>query len=96
VNSDPPTVLIVEDDDMLRETYKQSLTESYDVDAVSTGGAAIDRIDDIDIVLLDRSLSEMSGREVLHEIQARNFDCYVSLVTGTEPGVESIDLGIDD
>lgn len=95
--SDPPTVLLVEDEDRTRKAYAHLLSEPYDVAAASTGQAAVERFDaDIDIVLLDRGLSEMRGRDVLRELQARNQDCYVAMVTGKEPDFDIIEFGIDD
>jgi len=95
--ADTPSILLVEDEDTLREAYTRILETSYDVTAVATGEAAMDAVsDDIDIVLLDRRLSDMRGDEVLREIQANNYDCYVAMVTAVDPDFDIIEMGIDD
>jgi DNA-binding response OmpR family regulator len=92
-----PSVLLVEDEDALREAYARLLEETYDVTAVATGEAALDAVsDDIDIVLLDRRLSDVHGDEVLRELQAENYDCYVAMVTAVDPDFDIIEMGIDD
>jgi len=97
VISDTPRILLVEDEDPLREAYTRILDQSYDVTAVATGEAAIDALsDEIDIALLDRRLSDMRGDEVLHELQANNHDCYVAMVTAVDPEFDIIEMGIDD
>jgi DNA-binding response OmpR family regulator len=95
--ADTPQILLVEDEDTLREAYARILDKSYDVTAVATGEAAMETVsDDFDIVLLDRRLSDMRGDEVLREIQAHNYDCYVAMVTAVDPDFDIIEMGIDD
>jgi DNA-binding response OmpR family regulator len=97
VQSEPPSILLVEDEDTLREAYSRILGERYDVSTAATGQAAIDAMSDaIDIVLLDRRLPDMGGDDVLREIQARNYDCYVAMVTAVDPDFDIIEMGIDD
>ena len=97
MTSDTPGILLVEDEDALREAYTRILSDSYDVTAVATGAAAIDALSaEFDIVLLDRRLSDMRGDEVLRELQARNYDCYVAMVTAVDPEFDIIEMGIDD
>ncbi|WP_227015575.1 response regulator [Haloarcula sp. JP-L23] len=92
-----PTVLVVEDDTPLRETYARVLSQSYDVSTAATAAMAIDRLGDgTDILLLDRALPDADGEDVLREVQARNYHCYVAMVTAVEPDFEIIDMGVDD
>lgn len=92
-----PSILLVEDEDALRDAYERILSQQYGVSAVATGEAALGAVsDDTDIVLLDRRLSDMRGDEVLRELQAENYDCYVAMVTAVDPDFDIIEFGIDD
>ena len=92
-----PAVLIVEDEQRLREAYEQVLAPSYDISTAATGADAIEAFSaDLDIVLLDRRLPDICGDEVLRELQARNYDCYVAMVSAVDPDFDIIELGIDD
>lgn len=94
---DSPQILIVEDEDPIRETYARILTDSYDVSTVATGQGAIDALSpDLDIVLLDRRLPDVDGDTVLRELQARNYDCYVAMVTAVDPDFDILEMCIDD
>ncbi|MBX0325942.1 response regulator [Halomicroarcula sp. F13] len=96
--SDPrPSVLLVEDEPPLREAYSRVLSQSYDVSTAATGEAAIDRLtDEIDVVLLDRTLPDADGEDLLREVQSRTDHCYVAMVTAIEPDFDIIDMGVDD
>ena len=97
MQTESPSILLVEDEDTLRDAYSRILGERYDISTAATGAAAIDAISaDIDIVLLDRRLPDMGGDDVLREIQARNYDCYVAMVTAVDPDFDIIEMGIDD
>jgi DNA-binding response OmpR family regulator len=97
VTSETPSILLVEDEDKLREAYVNVLEDPYDVSAVATGDAALDTVsDDTDIVLLDRRLSDMRGDDVYRELEANNYDCYVAMVTAVDPEFDIIEMGIDD
>ncbi len=97
MQSDDPSILLVEDEDTLREAYSRILGDRYDVSTAATGAEAIEAMSDaIDIVLLDRRLPDMGGDDVLREIQARNYDCYVAMVTAVDPNFDIIEMGIDD
>ena len=53
MQTESPSILLVEDEDTLREAYSRILGERYDISTAATGAAAIDAISaDIDIVLL--------------------------------------------
>lgn len=94
---DDPNILLVEDEETLREAYSRILGERYDVSTAASGTAAIDTISDsTDIVLLDRRLPDTGGDDVLREIQAQNYDCYVAMVTAVDPNFDIIEMGIDD
>lgn len=91
------TILVVEDEDHVAELFVTVLSKHYDVERASTGQEALDRVDDdIDIVLLDRRMPEMSGDAALEEIQSTDIDCRVAMVTGVDPDFDVIEMGFDD
>lgn len=96
MTSDTPTVLVVEDERELADTYAAWLTDSYDVRTAYDGESALERLDGVDVVLLDRRLPGVTGDEVLDAIRERDADCQVAMVTAVEPDVDVFELGFDD
>lgn len=95
--SEQPSVLIVDDESDLADTYAAYLADSFDVSVVYGGQEAFDVLDDtVDVVLLDRRMPVVSGNEVLAHIEDRGLDLRVALVTAVDPDFEIIDLQIDD
>lgn len=95
-DSDPPVVLIVEDEPDVADTYERWL-QDYDVRRVETGDAALAQLDEtVDVVLLDRMLPGMSGADVLDEIRSRGIDCRVAMVTAVDPSFDIIEMGFDE
>jgi DNA-binding response OmpR family regulator len=95
-DSDPPVVLIVEDEPDVAETYERWL-QDYDVRRVETGDAALEQLgDSVDVVLLDRMLPGMSGADVLDETRSREIDCRVAMVTAVDPSFDIIEMGFDE
>ena len=91
------TVLIVDDEKRAADTYAATLDDEYEVRTAYGGEAGLASIDeDVDVVLLDRRLSEMSGNEVLQEIKDRHLDCRVAMVTAVNPDFDILSLGVDD
>lgn len=96
MNSTEPTILIVEDNARLAEKYAEMLAE-HDVRVATTGREAFRALDDAaDIVVLDRGLPDVSGDDVLDEINRRHPDCGVVIVTATDPDFDILDMGFDD
>jgi DNA-binding response OmpR family regulator len=90
------TVLVVDDDPDIVETYAAWLEDDYAVRTAEDGSAAIETIDDtVDVVLLDRRMGDVSGDEVLEHIGDADYDCRVAMVTGVEPDVDVIGMGFD-
>lgn len=90
-------LLIVEDEEGLAELYSDWLSDEHTVSTATSGTQALEALDEtIDGVLLDRRLPDMSGDEVLQEINARNPDAFVAMVTAVEPDVDIVQLGFDD
>lgn len=90
------TVLVVDDDATLIELYSVWL-DDYAVITAAGGTEALDLADeDVDTVLLDRQMPDLSGDETLRRLRERGLDCPVAMVTGVEPATDVIDLGFDD
>ncbi|MGB9986293.1 response regulator transcription factor [Salarchaeum japonicum] len=92
-----PTVLAVDDDTDLADTYAIWLDEQYDVRTAYGGEDALSKLDeDVDVVLLDRRMPGMSGGEVLERIREAGYDCRVAMLTAVEPDADIVEMGFDD
>jgi len=90
-------VLLVDDDPGILDTYSEWLSREYDVVTAADGEEALDVIDDtVSVVLLDRRMPGMSGREVLDKIRDEGYGCRVGIVTAVNPDFDVIDMGFDD
>ena len=95
--SDTPTVLIVDDEQEVADVYAFRLKRTHDVRTAYGGQQAVDAVDeDVDVMLLDRRMPEMSGDEVLEAIRADGYDCRVIMTTAVEPEFEIIEMPFDD
>ena len=77
-------ILLVEDTPALARTYKGFLREEdYKVEHVETGGAAKEALKrgEIDLVLLDLRLPDISGQEVMAWMQETGLDIPVIVIT---------------
>lgn len=92
---DPPIVLVVEDAPDALELYALWLSERYRVRTAENGDEALDEIDDVDVVLLNRRIPDRSGDEVLEAIREREFDCRVGMVTAVDPDFDIVDMEFD-
>ncbi|WP_135855070.1 response regulator [Halorussus salinus] len=91
------TILVVDDNRDLADLYSEWLTPTYDVYTAYDGEDALNRLDEtVDIVLLDRRMPRLSGKDILTKIQNRGLECQVALVTSIEPDFDILDLGFDD
>ncbi|MFB6305155.1 MAG: response regulator [Haloferacaceae archaeon] len=91
-----PTVLVVEDNEDIVETYRLWLFDDFDVRTATDGEAALDAVDgDVDVVLLDRMMPGLSGAEVLARVRDRGYDCRVAMVTAVEPDFDILEMGFD-
>lgn len=91
------TVLIVEDEQPVRETFELHLQETpYTVKSAANGGEALVKLrGDVDVVLLDRRLPGMSGDDVLENLIQINPDCRVVIVSAIDPGENLAELGCE-
>jgi len=94
----PRTVLIVDDEAVVRESYSLYLESAgYAVRTASSGEEGLAAADDgVDVILLDRRMPDRSGDEVLAEIRARNVDCQIALVTAVDPDFDILEIDCDD
>jgi DNA-binding NtrC family response regulator len=92
-------LLLVDDDDELRSDVANYFSRhGHFVEQCSSGKEAIDLADrrSFDVVVLDLMMPGMSGLDVLKELQARNAECEVVVLTGEatiESAVEAMKLG---
>lgn len=96
-NGQSSSILLVDDEPMVRDVYQQLLNDDYEVRTAENGDKALERIDEtIDIVLLDRRMPGMSGREVLAAIRDHGYRCMVVMFTAVEPNTDVIEMGFDE
>ncbi|WP_416839459.1 response regulator transcription factor [Haloferax sp. DFSO52] len=97
MSAEQPLVLVVEDEPDLADLYATWLRDDYRVRVAYGGREALDELDDeVDVVLLDRRMPDLSGDEALTEIRNHGFDCRVAMVTAVEPDFDIIAMGFDD
>jgi len=76
-----PTVFLVEDEPTLRSGTEQFLRQrGFTVVTAVSGGEALEKITQADVIILDIMLPGMSGIEVLHQIR-QNSDVPVLMLT---------------
>lgn len=77
-------VLIVDDEESIRNSLRLVLTSSFDVDTASCGQDALHRIatSPPDLLLLDVMMPQMSGLEVLRALRQRGQSLPVIMLTG--------------
>lgn len=96
-STEPPTVLIVEDEKDLADLFAAWLADRYEIRTAHDGETALENVDEsVDVVLLDRRMPGLAGDEVLKEIRNRNFDCRVVVVSAVDPDFDIIKMGFDD
>lgn len=92
-----PTVLIVDDDKDLADTYGMWLRDEYGVEIKYGGVQGRKRLDgDLDLVLLDRRMPRIPGDKLLENILERGIDCPVVMLTTVAPDTDIIDLEFDE
>ncbi|HEX2849667.1 MAG TPA: response regulator transcription factor [Acidimicrobiales bacterium] len=97
-----PCVLVVEDDDSLREVAAMILTdEGYDVETCATGTDALARVHarPPDLVLLDVMLPDLDGLAVCRALRDEGLDLPIVMLTArraVSDVVAGLDTGADD
>lgn len=90
------TVLVVDDERGLADLYAVYLEEDYETRTAYDGETALEKVDDVDVILLDRRMPGLSGDEVLAKLREQGYDCPVAMLTAVDPGEDMLELDIDD
>lgn len=94
---DDPTVVVVEDDQELADTYANWLADEYRVQVAYDAESALDCIDETtDAVLLDRRLPDRPGSTVVEALRERGLTCSVAIITAVDPDFDILEMGFDD
>ncbi|WP_323675824.1 response regulator [Halorubellus sp. PRR65] len=92
-----PTVLVVDDEPNVAEAYDLFLPDEYETRIATGGEEALDRMDeDVDVVLLDRRMPDLTGDEVLERVREAGYDARVAMVTAVDPTLDVLAFGFDD
>ena len=96
-----PSILVIDDDHALLETYTVFLADHFRLHTAESGedGLCVLEKEDINIILLDMRLPGMDGMEVLRRAKALDENVDVIVVTGLKSirvAVEAIKLGAYD
>lgn len=91
------TILIVDDEEMVAESYELYLQDDYETIVELSGGAALMELDQrkVDLVLIDRRMPGMSGDVVVEHIEKWEMDFQVIMVTAVDPDIDIIDMPCD-
>jgi DNA-binding response OmpR family regulator len=91
-------ILLVDDDDDLREALAEQLvmTEEFDTFEADSGASAMTRAKEqlYDLVLLDVDLPDTDGRELCKLLRKQGVKCPVIMLTGQDSDADMI-LGLD-
>ncbi|MEE9387128.1 MAG: response regulator transcription factor [Paracoccaceae bacterium] len=91
-------ILLVDDDDDLREALSEQLmmTEDFDVFEADSGATAIVKAKEAiyDLVILDVGLPDTDGRELCRRMRKQNIKCPIVMLTGHDSDSDTI-LGLD-
>ena len=92
------TILLVDDDDELREQLREqlSLYDEFDVQTAATAGQGVEKAKagQIDLVVLDVQLPDMDGREACKVLRKSGFKSPVIMLTANVSDADMI-LGLD-
>ena len=100
--SDRARILIVDDEETMRDACRQVLApEGFVLDEASSGDAAVEvmRRESFDLVILDLKMPRVDGMEILKRLQQENPDTAAIVITGypsVESAVEAMKLGAAD
>lgn len=91
-------ILIVDDDDDLRDTLRDQLAlhDEFEVSVAETAARGIDiaKLEHHDLVLFDVGLPDMDGREAVKQLRRSGFKSPIVLLTANDSDADQI-LGLD-
>jgi DNA-binding response OmpR family regulator len=91
-------VLVIDDDDALRETLKEQFTlhDEFEISDAATASAGLKqlRADMVDLVLLDVRLPDMDGREACKQMRKSGYRGPIVMLTAQDTEADTI-LGLD-
>jgi DNA-binding response OmpR family regulator len=94
---DPATVLVVDDEPDVADSYADQLVDHHDPRTAYSGAEAKAKLTPaVDVVLLDRRMPGMSGDDVLAYMREQDIEVRVAMVTAIDPDFDIIDLPFDD
>jgi DNA-binding response OmpR family regulator len=91
-------VLIIDDDDALRETLKEQFTlhDEFAITDAATASAGLKQLrsEMVDLVLLDVRLPDMDGREACKQMRKSGYRGPIVMLTAQDTEADTI-LGLD-
>jgi len=91
-------ILIVDDDEDLRESLKDQLAlhDEFDVVTAATAGKGVEAVkaEHLDLVLMDVGLPDMDGREACKLLRKNGYKLPIVMLTGNDSDADMI-LGLD-
>ena len=95
--TDRATVLIADDEREVADAYAAQLSTRYDVRTVYSGKDALTALNpEVDVMLFDGQMSDVTGREVVDAIREHGLNTRAAMVTGIDPEFDIIDVPFDD
>lgn len=96
IQQDSGTVLVVDDEAHLVGMYASMLEDRHTVLTATSGEDALDSLsEEVEVVLLDRRMPDISGDEALEIIHEKGYDCQIAMVTSVEPESDIVELAFD-
>lgn len=95
-------ILVVEDNDMMRDMFSSALEEAgYDVFEASDGEEALEMLDEnfVDLIVADVMMPRLNGFELTKMLRESNYELPILMVTsndGFEEMKKGFRLGVDD
>jgi DNA-binding response OmpR family regulator len=89
--------MVVDDETDVADAYAAQLQSEYEVITAYSGEDALDKLTpEVEVVLLDRRMPNLSGDDVLDRIRDRDVNCRVAMVTAVDPDFDIIEMPFDD
>jgi DNA-binding response OmpR family regulator len=90
--------LVVDDEREVADAYALRLRGYCEVETAYGGAEALDVVAEssVDVVLLDRHMPDMSGDDVLAELEERDYYGRVVMVTAVDPEFAVLEMPFDD